>query len=229
MVTVIIALTSISFAFAGNNGMPFDELWEAIFGVQEDVEDIQSTLDLQGQIATLEYAVNELTAEVALLKMTPLLGPQGPPGPQGELGPEGPEGPPGEKGDTGDTGATGPKGDQGVQGVQGSTGMKGDTGEQGPPGLLYPDYDSGWTAITAGTFISFDPGFDIDDTFVYMVGRITYLSPQGDWTQYHQSAYGADSTYGAFWTTNADGTISVGRMPADTLWEEVRVMVWQLP
>ena len=82
VVTVILALTSISFAFAGNNGVPFDEIWEAIFGIHDDVEDIQSTL--------------------TELELVP-----GPPGPEGPEGPVGPEGPLGEKGDTGNPGPTG--------------------------------------------------------------------------------------------------------------------------
>ena len=197
------------------------------------------------EIAELHATVDYLESRLTVLELVPgPPGPEGDEGPDGPEGPEGPEGPPGETGDTGDTGATGAKGDkgdtgatgapgakgdQGERGFPGPNGAKGDTGEQGPPGLLSPDYDSGWTAISAGTFISFDPGFDMDNTFVYMVGRITYLSPEGDYIKIHQSAYGGDSPYGVFWCTTPAGAIQVGRTASDTLWEEVRVMVWQLP
>lgn len=224
VVTVIIALTGVSYAFAGPDAVPFDEIWEAIFGIQEDVEAIQSTFDLHMEIAELHAIVDSLESRLTVLELVP-----GPPGPEGDEGPEGPEGPPGEKGDTGDTGATGAKGDKGNTGATGPPGSNGAKGDQGPPGLLDPDFDSGWTAISAGTPISLNPGFDMDNTFVYMVGRITYLSPEGDYTKIHQSAYGGDSPYGIFWYTGVSGNIVVSRTTSDTLWEEVRVMVWQLP
>ncbi len=86
VVIVIFTLTSISLVFARNNGVPFNEIWEAIFGIQDDVEDIQSTL-----------------TGLELL--------QGPPGPEG---PVGLEGPPGEKGDTGNQGLQGNPGPTGI-------------------------------------------------------------------------------------------------------------------
>ena len=100
IVTIIIAISSISFAYAGNNGVPFDELWEAIFGIQEEVEDIQSTLDLHAEIAELHATVNYLESRLTVLELVP-----GPQGPAGSTGPEGPEGPQGLIGPAGGFGA----------------------------------------------------------------------------------------------------------------------------
>ena len=209
VVTVIIAMTSISFAFAGKGGVPFDEIWEAIFGIQEDVDDIQSTLYLHLEIAELE-------ARLTTLEQTGG-GTQGPPGPEGDEGPEGPEGPPGEKGDTGDTGATGAKGD------------KGDTGDQGPPGLLSPDYNSGWSTMNPSSTVSFPHNLQTTDLFVYVIGRNSEM-----WT--HQYYYGGDENsnpgteyQGIKWYAFDANTIILSRSGTDSYYEQVRVLAWKLP
>lgn len=92
-----------------------DAIWEAIFGIEEDVEDLQTQVDYQAQINELEVEVAELRSVLELLD-DPWI--PGPPGMQGETGPQGPQGPQGN---------TGPQGPQGVQGP---------TGPQGPMGSI---------------------------------------------------------------------------------------------
>jgi hypothetical protein len=108
-VAVLVLLGMTRVVGAADN--PFEALWNAIFG-------------LEAQIETIE--------------LTP--GPQGPEGPQGEPGPQGPRGEQGLQGIQGfqgDTGPQGPQGEpgpQGLQGIQGEIGPQGIQGIQGPPG-----------------------------------------------------------------------------------------------
>jgi|GEM_PF-4081624 hypothetical protein len=98
------------------HGQPFQELWDAIKDLRQQILNIQ---------------------------LTP--GPQGPPGAdgadgatgqQGPAGADGAQGPKGDKGDTGATGLTGPQGLAGADGAQGPKGDKGDTGAPGPQGPI---------------------------------------------------------------------------------------------
>ncbi|MCK4477541.1 hypothetical protein KAU88_03310 [Candidatus Bathyarchaeota archaeon] len=65
---------------------PLTEMWEAIFGIQDDVEDLQTQIDLQAQIADLQSEVDVLKAQMEFLEDPWIVGP---PGPQGETGPQG--------------------------------------------------------------------------------------------------------------------------------------------
>jgi hypothetical protein len=86
-------------------------------------------------IYTVNVAMPEVAANVAVV------------GQVGEMGPEGPEGPRGPQGIQGDKGDKGDKGDPGDQGPQGDPGPKGDPGDPGPVG---PAPDIGvWTGTQA--------------------------------------------------------------------------------
>ena len=88
---VVIALSGTVLVFgARNNGVPFNEIWEAIKGLQADI------------------------AEIELLP-----GPEGPVGPAGPQGEQGPQGDPGSAGSQGTPGETGPAGPQGPPGFLG--------------------------------------------------------------------------------------------------------------
>ncbi len=68
------------------DGEPFDELWDAIIKLQNDLANIQVSNGDQGSQGPQG--------------LTGATGPQGPPGPQGEQGPLGPAGPEGPAGDS---------------------------------------------------------------------------------------------------------------------------------
>jgi len=90
---VIIALSGISFAYAATNGKPFNEIWDAIFGLQAAIKNIELLPGPAGEM--------------------------GPQGPKGETGEQGLIGPAGSDGPAGATGATGSKGDTGPPGPPG--------------------------------------------------------------------------------------------------------------
>jgi len=69
-----------------SSGEPFDELWDAIIKLQNDLANIQVSNGDQGSQGPQG--------------LTGATGPQGPPGPQGEQGPQGPAGPEGPTGDS---------------------------------------------------------------------------------------------------------------------------------
>lgn len=107
-----------------------EALWAAIFGIEEDVEDLQTQVDYQAQIDELAVEVGYLRGVLDLLE-DPWI--QGPPGPQGETGPQG------------EQGLAGPQGEQGPQGLQGLP------GEPGEPGLGVDPV--GYLSIPAAAFI----------------------------------------------------------------------------
>jgi hypothetical protein len=79
-----------------------DALWDALFGLEEDVEELETQLDLQAQIDDLQQQINELGVETGTnTALLDFLEDEWIPGP------EGPQGPQGEKGDKGDTGEPG--------------------------------------------------------------------------------------------------------------------------
>ena len=205
---LVILLTGFTVAYAENdNGKPFLEIWNAIFDIQEDVEEMQTTLDLQMQIAELKSTVEYLESRLTVLELVP--GPQGPEGPEG---PSGPEGPPGEPG---------PQGEQGEQGEKGDTG---DTGPQGPPGgLMNPDYDSGWREHAS----VLDHYLGTTDIFVYVIGKMQN-------GQVHQMRYGLDTWFydgrnnieGIYWYSDIN-TLYIDAQGG--AWNQVRVLIWKLP
>ena len=230
---VIIALSGTSFVFAGNEGVPFDELWNAIFGLQEDMDDLQNTLDLYGQIAELQTKVDYLESRLTVLELVPgplgPAGPEGPTGPKGDTGEQGPIGPAGPEGDTGDTGPAGP---------EGPTGPKGDTGPQGPAGLGDPDYDSGWVSINQNQIREMHLGYKYKwNAFVYVQGKGALGTDKI--VTMHQTFLGGEIV-GELFTKQAGLTwgmtektyediLKVHRGEDDIFWEYVRVMVWKLP
>jgi hypothetical protein len=110
VVTFLLSLFGTAVLAATTEGTPFDEIWDAILGIQDDVADLQEQADIESRLSFLE----------GQLDMLPDTWLQGPPGPQGETGPPGPQGVQGEKGDKGDKGDTGdqgPKGDTGAPGI----------------------------------------------------------------------------------------------------------------
>lgn len=199
-----IAITSLLFgtvAMAADGGDgALSELWNAIFGIQEDMEDLQDQIDLQAQIAELQAEIAELQAQMAFLEDPWIEGPEGPQGPQGEVGPQGPQGIPGP---------------QGVQGPQGI-----------PGGFGAPDYDSGWLTFTEGD-LNFEVTHNLGTTelFVYMVGKDSF----GRVHQWFYGGDIRDSgRVGANWRTSwaNDNKIDLYRLVDDQVWEEVRVYIW---
>ena len=211
---VLICLLTVGIASVyAQEGKPFEglnELWNAIFGVQEDIEDIQATLALHFEIA-------DLRARVAALEALPPGG-----GTPGEPGPAGP------KGDTGDTGLQGIEGIQGIQGIQGETG---DTGPIGPigSGLGPLIHDSEWNSITKGETLTICTLDDPDNVLVYMIGSTgsggSHIMYYGSFM--YQASYGL-SQQGAYWFIS-DGVLKVRRCVNDGSWVYIRVLVWQLP
>lgn len=53
------------------DGGPFQELWQAIFGIQEDVEDLQDQIDLQAQIDSLNASLVEIESRVSAIEEQP--------------------------------------------------------------------------------------------------------------------------------------------------------------
>ena len=142
----------------------------------------------------------------------------------------------------GSQGEPGLQGVQGLQGPQGATGYVGPEGPIGPPGQGLGEliYDSGWIAIDQGegrvlcTLV--DP-----NVFVYMIGKHLDVN-------FHQDSFGGDyyylwdwSTWTPTWTSRGARwyvslsfdselyELGIYRNDQDIRWEEVRVLVWQLP
>ncbi len=67
-----------------DNGNSLKDIWDAIFGVEEDVEDLSERMDLLEKIYALEARVSVLE-ECGECEQ----GPAGPPGPEGPQGPPG--------------------------------------------------------------------------------------------------------------------------------------------
>lgn len=198
-------LGTVAMAIDDGSGLPFQELWQAIFGIQEDMEDLQDQIDLQAQIAELQAEIAELQAQMAFLE-DPWI--QGPPGPEGEQG---------IQGEQGLQGISGPQGEQGPQGLQGV-----------PGGFGAPDYDSGWQAISPNEVLVLTHNLGTRELFVYMVGKTIAGNV-------HQLYYGGDVHYnpgllvvGAYWRLPNINDIWLTRMSDDALvtWAEVRVYLW---
>jgi hypothetical protein len=86
VLVVIMVLAGTSYVI-GAGSDPLSELWDAIFGVQDDVQDLSEKMDLLEKIYALEARVVVLE-ECGECEQ----GPPGPAGPQGPPGPQGPEG-----------------------------------------------------------------------------------------------------------------------------------------
>ena len=184
---------------------PFTAIWQAIFGIEEDVEDLQTEIDYLDRLAELQSQVDTLQAKVDLID-DPWI--EGPEGPQGETGPQGPAGPQGE------TGPQGPAGPQGPQGPAGS--------------FPNPDYDSGWVTTTdAGATINHNLG--TKELFVYMIGKTGDKIHQLDFGTDMIITEGDLFEYGAYWETDGENTILIWRGVDDSFWVEVRVLIWKLP
>lgn len=190
---------TVAMALDDGTGLPFQELWQAIFGIQEDMEDLQDQIDLQAQIANLQAEIAELQAQMAFLE-DPWI--EGPPGPQGEQGPQGVQGPQGPQG---------PQGEQGPQGI--------------PGGFGAPDYDSWWQPINPGDYLTLTHNLGTTGLFVYVIGK----DSQGDVHQVYYGVnthYNPNRLeYGVHWWLRGND-IWISRMSDDVAWDEVRVCLW---
>ena len=216
---VVISLFTVSYVFAANDGVPFDELWDSIFGLEEDVEELSSEVELLQLQYDLMMEIAALESRIAALETAP--GTPGPIGPSGPMGPPGPEGP------------EGPQGEQGLQGEQGPLGPQGEKGDTGS--FFAPDYDSGWVRLEPG-YTVFQHNLNTRDLYVYVLGgagsQLTYT---------HQIMYGWDRTIerdgevvdrGAFWAGGPNdflNEIHVQRGSSDPYYSWARVMIWKLP
>jgi len=181
---------------------PLDELWDAIFGIQDDVEDLQAQIDLQAQVDELEADVIALQAQIGFLS-DPWI--EGRPGPQGEQGLQGEQGP---------TGSQGPQGEPGPQGEQ---------GPEGPMGIV--PHASSWKFDTVSQTEDFTSWHNIDDDhnvtitleedshviILYSmqyntnpIGTYMYLGPSIEGT----SSYDANPPAYLFVTSGDEGSLS---------------------
>ncbi len=98
---------------------PFEELWNAVAGLQSQIDTIELTPGPQGPQGEQ--------------------GPQGLPGEPGLTGPQGPAGADGAQGPQGIQGPVGPQGPQGLQGIQGPPGPAGSGITQSDVYVRYSD------------------------------------------------------------------------------------------
>jgi len=85
---IVVSIMIGSFVIAApptNGNSALSDLWNRIFGIEEDVEDLQNQLFLMAMIDDLEDRIEDLEDDSGT-------GTQGPPGPTGPTGPAGPEG-----------------------------------------------------------------------------------------------------------------------------------------
>ena len=203
VITILSSLFGTAVVAATTEGTVFDAIWDAILGLEEDVEDLQTQTDLQEQINDLEVEVAELRAVLDFLD-DPWI--QGPPGQDGL---------------------------DGVDGAQGPVGPAGPQGEQGLSGILSPDFDSGWVTIpdisSGADIVHIEHNLGTNELFVYMIGKdnfgITHQQDLGGnvW---------AGHEVGAWWAAGGENVISVWRAAEDDpwgSWREVRVLLWILP
>jgi len=130
------------------------------------------------------------------------------------------------------TGPQGPKGEKGDTGLQGP---QGEQGPQGPPGILNPDYDSGWVVTDGRIVVEFNHSLGTSDIFVYVLAKWYRDWPGSGGPMVHQFYYGGDSygdpeqTQGFYWdcyTQNPD-MIQVSQYGGRA--DELRVLIWKLP
>jgi len=226
---VIIAMSTISFAFAAQDGTSFEEIWEAIFGIQNDVEDLQEQYELHAEIEYLRGIVEALQEQVNNL-------PTG----GGQQGPPGPEGPPGPQGPAGQDGEQGPPGDSHFEGYLpedfASASHSHDYSDisNHPPILTetdvislinensmgLPGYDSGWFVMGPGENVWLEHNLGTYDIFVYFMGQSTYpLDPD---IEYIHSGRGLD------WNSDPY-TPNLIQVLNEVNWQKVRVLIWTLP
>ena len=95
-----------------------------------------------------------------------------------------------------------------------------------PPRYISPPaYDSGWQPINKGQLLTFTHDLNTVELLVYVIGK----SP--DSTAIHQQYYGyafllSGQVRGLSWYALTETSIKVLRGPDDTIWSEVRVMLW---
>lgn len=116
--------------------------------------------------------------------------------------------------------------------IVGPMGPQGPSGPAGPagPGFGKLIYDSGWIAINQSEHKDICT-LDDQNVFVYMIGRQNGVI-------IHQIYYGGERYYwhegnrvynGARWSVDSNSELRVYRYEDDMTWQEVRVLVWQLP
>lgn len=101
----------------GKAGKPFEEIWNAIEGIWNELEDLQEQIfqEIADRIADVDAEeTGRIAADINLQNQIDTI--ELTPGPEGPEGPEGPQGPPG------------------VDGATGADGLPGTDGAQGPPG-----------------------------------------------------------------------------------------------
>ena len=138
----------------------------------------------------------------------------------------------GLKGEKGNDGATGTTGATGATGAPGATGA---TGLQGPPGILTPDYDSGWVAVGSQIVVEFNHGLGTSDVFVYVICKWYRNWTGSGGPMVHQFYYGADwhgdpeQMQGFYWDcyTENPNMIQVSQYGGRA--DELRVLIWKLP
>ena len=99
IIAVVALILMSAAAVNASDGIPFQDLWDALEDLQDQIDEIE---------------------------LTP--GPQGEQGIAGPGGPEGPAGPQGEQGIAGPGGPAGPQGEQGIAGPEGPEGPAGSDG-----------------------------------------------------------------------------------------------------
>ena len=92
-----------------------------------------------------------------------------------------------------------------------------------------PDYDSGWTGISPSFAHVFTHNLGTADILVYLVGRDDTVMTQHAYGGLIVATGGQMFRYGVFWIAEDEDTIRVERYIDDAVWEEVRVLIWELP
>ena len=128
----------------------------------------------------------------------------------------------------------GEQGPEGPQGATGPVGATGATGPEGPPGILNPDYDSGWVERADRIFVEFNHNLGTSDIFVYILVK-WYRDWEGSGgPMVHQFYYGGDSygdpqrTQGFYWDCYTEDPNSIHVSCYDRT-DEIRVLIWKLP
>jgi len=98
-----------------------------------------------------------------------------------------------------------------------------------PSGYIGPPaYDSGWISISQGQQLLLTHNLNTTEVLVYVIGKDPNPS-----TAIHQFYYGyvwltSGANRGLAWYSLTDTSIKVLRAPNDTIWSQVRVLIWKM-
>lgn len=91
--------------------------------------------------------------------------------------------------------------------------------------LGVPDYDSGWVIIGQNEEVILTHSLGTTEVLVYTIGK----GPAGNTQMYYGWEHVGANTYGLHWRSLTASTIKVWRAINDTVWTQVRVLIWKTP